>query len=68
VDFSILDGAPYITRETAGDTLYLPHHRVVREATIAFEDIQERGSTIFGVPLIEPDANDATLVEPGLGP
>jgi hypothetical protein len=65
VDFSILDGAPYITRESAVDTLYLTHRRVVREATIAFEDIHERSSTIYDVPLIEPEVQDTTLVEPG---
>jgi len=65
VDFSILDGAPYVTRESTLDTLYLPHRRVVREATIAFEDIHERSSTIYDVPLIEPDVQDSTLVEPG---
>lgn len=65
VDFSILDGAPYITRESAVSTLYLAHRRIVREATIAFEDIHERSSTIYDVPLIEPDDQDSMLVEPG---
>jgi hypothetical protein len=65
VDFSILGGAPYITRESAVDTLYLTHRRVVREATIAFEDIRERSSTIYDTPLIEPDVKDTSLVEPG---
>jgi hypothetical protein len=65
VDFSILGGAPYITRESSVETLYLAHRRVVREATIAFEDIHERNSTIYGMPLIEPDVQDTTLVEPG---
>ncbi|MGC9991329.1 MAG: hypothetical protein ABSD52_02880 [Candidatus Cybelea sp.] len=64
VNFSILDGTPYIARESAVDTLYLAHRRVVREAAIAFEDIQERSSTIYDVPLIEPAVQDATLVEP----
>jgi hypothetical protein len=63
VDFSVLNGAPYLTRETAVDTLYLQHHRVVRGATIAFEDIGEP-STIYDVPLIAPDVLDTTLVEP----
>jgi hypothetical protein len=65
VDFSILNGAPYITRESAADTLYLAHRRVVRDATIAFEDIQEPTSTIYDVPLIAPGVQDTTLVEPG---
>ena len=65
VDFSILDGAPYITRESTGDTLYLPHRRIVRNATIAFEDVREPDATIYDVPLIEPDVQETTLVEPG---
>jgi hypothetical protein len=65
VDFSIVGGAPYITRESAVDTLYLEHHRVVRGATIAFEDIQEPGSTIYDTPLIAPEVQETTLVEPG---
>lgn len=64
VDFSILNGAPYITRESATDTLYLTHHRVVREATIAFEDIREPDGSIYDVPLIAPDVQETTLVEP----
>ncbi len=65
VDFSVLDGAPYVTRESAVDALYLAHRRVVREATVAFEDIHERSSAIYDVPLIAPDVQDTTLVEPG---
>ena len=65
VDFSVVDGAPYIRRESAADTLYLGHHRVVRGATIAFEDIQEPSSTFYDTPLIAPEMQDTTLVEPG---
>ncbi len=65
VDFSILRGVPYVTRESAVDILYLAHRREVREATIAFQDIHERSSTIYDVPLIESDVQDTTLVEPG---
>lgn len=64
VDFSVVAGAPYITRESAAATLYLAHHRVVREATIAFEDIQEPRASIYDVPLIAPDVQDTMLVEP----
>jgi hypothetical protein len=64
VDFSILGGAPYITRESTGDTLYLSHRRVVRGAAIAFEGIREPDGTIYDVPLIEPEIKDTTLVEP----
>ncbi len=66
VDFSTIGGMPYITQETAAATLYLAHRRVVREATIAFEDIREPAGTIFDVPLVTPDSTDTALVEPSL--
>jgi hypothetical protein len=65
VDFSVVNGAPYVTRESAVDTLYLAHRRVVREATIAFENIREPDGTIYDMPLVEPEIKDTTLVEPG---
>jgi hypothetical protein len=64
VDFSIIDGAPYITRESTAATLYLEHKRVVREASVAFEGIHEPTGSLYGVPLIAPDATEMTLVEP----
>ena len=64
VDFAIVDGAPYVSRETAAVTLRLPHHRVVRDATIAFEDVREPAS-IYDAPLIEPAATETSLAEPG---
>ena len=63
VDFSVIDGAPYVTRESTADTLYLPHRRVVRNAVIAFQDIHEPTS-FYDTPLVEPDPTDAPLVEP----
>lgn len=39
VDLSVINGTPFVTRESNDETLYLPHHRVVREAVIAFEMI-----------------------------
>ncbi|MFY9884602.1 MAG: hypothetical protein WAL67_14145 [Candidatus Cybelea sp.] len=67
IDFSIVDGAPYIARESAAATLYLQHKRVVREASIAFEDIREPNGSLYGEPLVEPAATDTatTLTEPG---
>lgn len=64
VDFSIVNGAPYIARESAASTLYLAHRRVVRDATIAFDDIREPDGSLFDTPLIEPETNDTALVEP----
>lgn len=64
IDFSTVDGAPYIARESTASTLYLEHKRVVREATIAFENIREPSGSLYGMPLVEPDPSDASLVEP----
>ncbi len=63
VDFSVMDGAPYLTRESTANTLYLPHRRVVRDAVIAFQDIHEPTS-FYDTPIVEPDPDDAALVEP----
>lgn len=64
IDFSIVDGAPYIARESTARTLYLEHQRVVREASIAFEGIREPNASLYGMPLVEPAARDTSLVEP----
>ncbi len=63
VDFAVVDGAPYVSRENTTTTLYLSHRRVVRDATIAFEDIREQ-TTFYQTPLVEPDASDESLEEP----
>ncbi|HEV3091026.1 MAG TPA: hypothetical protein VGX91_06215 [Candidatus Cybelea sp.] len=66
VDFTVVDGAPYIERESAGATLYMPHRRVVHDAAIGFQDIHEP-ERIYGEPLVQPDASETTtiLTEPG---
>jgi hypothetical protein len=64
VDFSVIDHAPYVTAEMAMKTLYMPHRRVVHDAEIAFQDIRERGKSIYGMPLIQPDPSAGALVEP----
>jgi hypothetical protein len=64
VDFSIVNGAPYIARESTAQTLYLAHRRVVREAVVAFQDIREPDASLYDTPLIEPEKDDTTLVEP----
>ncbi|HXM07438.1 MAG TPA: hypothetical protein VN936_08235, partial [Candidatus Acidoferrum sp.] len=63
VDFSVVDGVPYIAKETAEATLYLAHRHVVTDATIAFDNIREPRS-IIGEPLIAPELKAETLVEP----
>jgi len=64
VDFSIVDGAPYIARESAERTLYLAHRRVVHDAVIAFEKIREPGDSPYDEPLVEPEQDDTALIEP----
>ena len=63
VDFSVVDGAPYISREAADAVVYLTHRRVVKDAVIAFEGIDVPGS-IYDEPLIAPGRLDDALVEP----
>jgi hypothetical protein len=65
VNFTILDGAPFISRETAGSTLYLQHHRIVRDAEISFEQIRTTDSSPIDKPLVQPAVDDTTLLEPG---
>jgi hypothetical protein len=64
IDFVVRDGAPYVAREAAGATLYLPHRRVVRDAAIAFENVDESDGSFLHRPLIEPENDDYTLSEP----
>jgi hypothetical protein len=64
IDFSVVDGRPFVASESAEETLYLAHRRVVRDATIAFQNVREDGGSIYDEPLLTPDATDETLVEP----
>lgn len=64
IDFSVSNGAPYIVRESAAGTLYLPHRRVVRLATVAFQDVREGDRSIYGKPIVTPEKSDTTLLEP----
>ena len=64
VDFALVDGAPVISKESAAADLYLGHRRVVRDATIAFEDIREPSGSIYDRPLLRPETTDDALVEP----
>ncbi|MBV9699446.1 MAG: hypothetical protein JO078_04905 [Candidatus Eremiobacteraeota bacterium] len=63
VEFTSIDGAPYILRESAMSTLYLSHRRVVRNPVIAFENIRQWDGRIYDKPLVSPETAD-TLVEP----
>ncbi len=64
VDFALVNGAPVISKESAGANLYLGHRRVVRDATIAFEDIREPSGSIYDRPLLRPETTGDALVEP----
>jgi hypothetical protein len=64
VDFTVLDGAPFLSKESAGSDLYLGRRRLVRDATIAFEDIREPSGAIYDRPIVAPEPTDTTLVEP----
>ncbi len=64
IDFRVAGGVPFIARETASRDLYLSHRRVVRDAVIAFDDVREPPLSAVGRPLLQPDADDTTLVEP----
>jgi hypothetical protein len=65
IDFSIMDGMPYVERERADAALYMPHRHVVHNAQIAFEDIRE-GAGFMNSPLIASDRSDTSLIEPRL--
>lgn len=64
VDFSVVNGAPFLTRESTNETLYLAHHRVVRDAAIAFENINEPDGTGYDRPLVTPSETDSALSGP----
>ncbi len=64
VEFTIVDGAPFISAESAGSTLYLAHRRVVRDAKISFERIAASDDSFIGRPLVQPDRTPTTLAEP----
>ncbi len=63
IDYTVIDGAPYIQRERADAVLYMQHRQVVRGAQIAFDDIHE-GAGFMNEPLIQSDATDTDLEEP----
>jgi len=64
VDFTVFDGVPLVARESANATLFLPHRRVVRDASIVFENARQPDGSFVGEPLVEPSIGDTTLVEP----
>lgn len=64
VEFAVIAGAPFIKSEIAQSALFLSHQRIVRDATISFEQVNT-GSSYLNRPLVEPEISPTTLVEPG---
>jgi hypothetical protein len=65
VDFTVRSDCPYVDDEVAQSTLYLAHRRVVRNAVISFQDVREaEGGSFLDRPLLQPQADETTLVEP----
>lgn len=64
VEFSVLNGEPFVTRESTDSVLYLQHRRVVRDATIGFENISGPSTSIYDQPLLTPAQQDYALTEP----
>lgn len=64
IQFSVSGGLPLVAREAANATLYMPHRRVVRNAVIAFDDVRPNDGNFIGKPILTPDIDDTTLVEP----
>ena len=63
VDFSVVNGVPYIRDEYTAQTLFLQHRRVVRDAMVMFDDLHE-STTVYDMPIINPDPPKDALVEP----
>ncbi|HTU70056.1 MAG TPA: hypothetical protein VMF11_07010 [Candidatus Baltobacteraceae bacterium] len=63
IDFTLYGGAPLISNESADQPLYLPHRRVVTNATISFDDVRESYDFI-DEPLLTPAVTGTTLIEP----
>lgn len=64
IDFAVVAGTPYVIRETAQETLYLQHRRVVRDAVVAFQNISEPGLSIYDQPLVAPEDSAGAISEP----
>lgn len=64
IDFAVRDGVPYVVSETTANVLYMPHRHVVRDARIDFQDVRESDGSLVHEPLVEPDSDESTLVEP----
>lgn len=65
IRFSVVNGVPLIAAEKAEQTLFMPHRHVVRDVSIAFEDVHPSDESFaHRGPVLELSPTDATLVEP----
>lgn len=64
VIFAVQNGAPLISSEVAEATLYLAHRHVVHDAVISFEQVRDSDDALIDKPLVEPEADETTLLEP----
>jgi len=65
IDFSVVNGAPLIVDEKANQPLFMSHHRVVRDVSIAFDDVREAdAAALTQRPLFQQPVSDSTLIEP----
>lgn len=62
IDFATSNASWYVSKEAPLSTLYLDHRKVIRNASIAFENISVNSSMLG--PAIEPDVTPTTLIEP----
>ncbi len=59
VDFSTLDGAPYVTSESADGVLSFPHNRSIVDLHVAFENVHEQSGLAFDSPLVDIELTGA---------
>ena len=62
IDFAVVNGTPFVSRESTDRTLYLAHRRVVHDAVVAFENIGEPGTSIYDRPLLTPQETESTTL------
>lgn len=64
ISFGLFDGVPVIEREVAGAIIHAPHHRVLRDVSVAFESVREPDGSPIGEPMVAPQIDDEALLEP----
>ncbi len=65
IRFGVANGAPLIADEKADETLFMPHRHVVRDVSIAFENVHTSDDTLANRGAVLPlTPTSMTLVEP----